>query len=78
MLIIDYSCGVRLSTATALSAAIGNAARNGLLIKGGNYIEMLDEADTLILDKTGTLTEGKPQVTSIITLNGVIDHKEVV
>ncbi|MEE4311933.1 MAG: cation-transporting P-type ATPase, partial [candidate division KSB1 bacterium] len=39
MLIIDYSCGVRLSTATALSAAIGNSARNGILIKGGNFIE---------------------------------------
>ena len=66
MLIIDYSCGVRLSTATALSAVIGNAARNGILIKGGNYIELLEEADTLILDKTGTLTEGKPQVVSVI------------
>ena len=66
MLIIDYSCGVRLSTATALSAVIGNAARNGILIKGGNYIELLEEADTLILDKTGTLTEGRPQVVSVI------------
>jgi manganese/zinc-transporting P-type ATPase C len=78
MLIIDYSCGVRLATATALSASIGNAARNGLLIKGGNYLELLDEADTLILDKTGTLTEGKPQVTSIIPLNGTADPKDVV
>ncbi len=46
MLIIDYSCGVRLSTATALSAAIATAARNGILIKGSNYLEMLAEADT--------------------------------
>ncbi len=68
MLIIDYSCGVRLSTATALSATICNAARNRVLIKGGNYIELLSEVDTLILDKTGTLTEGRPQVTSIIPL----------
>ncbi len=66
MLIIDYSCGVRLSTATALSAAICTAARNGILIKGGNYLELLSEADTLILDKTGTMTEGRPQVTSIV------------
>ena len=64
MLIIDYSCGVRLSTATALSAAIATAARNGILIKGSNYLEMLAEADTLVLDKTGTVTEGRPQVIS--------------
>lgn len=67
MLIIDYSCGVRLSTATALSAAIHTAAKNGILLKGGNLIEAMAEADTLILDKTGTVTEGKPKVTSIVT-----------
>ena len=69
MLIIDYSCGVRLSTATALSASICTAARNGILIKGSNYIEMLSKSDTLILDKTGTLTEGKAQVVSVVPLN---------
>lgn len=69
MLIIDYSCGVRLSTATALSASVCTAARNGILIKGSNYIEMLSKSDTLILDKTGTLTEGKAQVVSIVPLN---------
>ncbi len=68
MLIIDYSCGVRLSTATALSAAICTAARNGILVKGSNYLEMLADTDTLILDKTGTLTEGKPQVVSMESL----------
>ena len=78
MLIIDYSCGVRLSTATALSAAIGNAARNGILIKGGNFIEMLDEADTLILDKTGTLTEGRPQVVSIVPIDDRIKSRRLV
>lgn len=78
MLIIDYSCGVRLSTATALSAAIGNSARNGILIKGGNFIEMLDKADTLILDKTGTLTEGKAQVASIIPLDGRITERKII
>ena len=68
MLIIDYSCGVRLSTATALSAAICTAARNGILIKGSNYLELLAEADTLIFDKTGTMTVGRPEVTSIIPM----------
>ncbi|MBD3257569.1 heavy metal translocating P-type ATPase [candidate division GN15 bacterium] len=66
MLIIDYSCGVRLSTATAIAASICAAARHRILIKGGNYLEMLDQADTLILDKTGTLTEGTAHITSVI------------
>ena len=75
MLIIDYSCGARLSTATALSAAISTAARNSILIKGGNYIEQLDRADTLILDKTGTLTEGQPHVTSLYPVPGVTKRR---
>lgn len=70
MMIIDYSCGVRLSTATALSASIYNAARNGVLIKGGNYVETLAKADALVLDKTGTITEGRPKITSIIVSEG--------
>jgi cation-transporting P-type ATPase C len=77
MLIIDYSCGVRLSTATALSATICTAARNRILIKGGNYIELLDQADTLILDKTGTLTEGTAQISSILPFEGHSDRKVV-
>ena len=78
MLIIDYSCGVRLSTATALSAAINTAARHGVLVKGGNYLELLDEADTLILDKTGTLTEGKPTVLSVVPLSDQVDARRLI
>ena len=78
MLIIDYSCGVRLSTATALSAAIATAARNGILIKGSNYLEMLAEADTLVLDKTGTVTEGRPQVISVIPVAPGVGEREMI
>ncbi len=78
MLIIDYSCGVRLSTATALTSSIGLAARKGILIKGSNYIEMLDSADTLILDKTGTLTEGKPKVVSTIAFDKTVDERRLI
>jgi cation-transporting P-type ATPase C len=77
MLIIDYSCGVRLSTATALSAAICTGARHGILIKGGSYLELLDAADTLILDKTGTLTEGKPEVLNIVPVSGGVSERDV-
>ncbi|WMJ81901.1 cation-translocating P-type ATPase [Clostridium sp. MB40-C1] len=77
MLIIDYSCGIRLSTATAFSASINTAVKNGVLIKGGNYIESLSNADTLILDKTGTLTEGKPQVVSVNICKEGLKEKEI-
>ncbi len=77
MLIIDYSCGVRLSTATALSAAICTGARHGILIKGGNYLELMDDADTLILDKTGTLTEGRPQVLSVVPLADKVGTRQL-
>ena len=60
--------GRPISTATALSASICTAARNGILIKGSNYLELLAEADTLIFDKTGTMTVGRPEVTSIIPM----------
>ena len=78
MLIIDYSCGVRLSTATALSAAIATAARNGILVKGSNYLEMLADADTIVLDKTGTVTEGQPRVTSVIPVAPSATEREVI
>jgi cation-transporting P-type ATPase C len=77
MLIIDYSCGVRLSTATALSASICTAARAGILIKGGNYLEQLDTADTLIFDKTGTMTEGTPVLTSIVPVDKLSQRRLV-
>lgn len=69
MLVIDYSCGIRLSTAAAFSAAINTAAKNGILIKGSNYIEEISKADTIIFDKTGTITEGKPSVQTIKVLD---------
>ena len=65
MLVIDYSCGIKLSTATAFSAAINTAVRKGVLIKGGAYIELMSNANTVLLDKTGTITEGRPQVVSM-------------
>lgn len=77
LLFIDFSCGLKLSTATAISAAIGVAARTGILIKGGNYIENLADIDTIVLDKTGTITMGVPQVQQIQTAPGV-DEKEMI
>jgi len=77
MLVIDYSCGIKLSTATALSASINIAAKNRVLIKGSNVIEQLAESDTLILDKTGTLTKGRPEVVSLLPVSSRISQMEL-
>lgn len=76
MLFIDYSCGLKLSTSTAISAAIGRAASRGVLIKGGNYVEALANIDTVVLDKTGTVTAGKPVVITVETA-GSASEKEI-
>ena len=55
----------------AMLASIGAGARRGLLIKGGRHLEVLAQADVLLLDKTGTLTLGRPEITDIVPLNGV-------
>lgn len=77
LLFIDFSCGLKLSTATAMSAAIGAAAKRGILVKGGNYIEALAETDTVVLDKTGTLTVGIPQIAFVKTAKDV-EEKEMI
>jgi len=78
ILVIDYSCGIRLSTAVAFSAAINTAAKNGILVKGSNFIEELSKAETVIFDKTGTITEGKPKVQSIEVFDNSISENEMI
>ena len=77
MLVIDYSCGIKLSTATAFSAAINAAVRQGVLIKGGTFIEQMSGANTVLLDKTGTITEGKPRIVSMAVLKDGMTQKDV-
>ena len=77
MLVIDYSCGIKLSTATAFSAAINTAVRQGVLIKGGTFIEQMSGANTVLLDKTGTITEGKPRIVSMAVLKDGMTQKDV-
>lgn len=69
MLLIACPCAVGLSTPTAFSAAIGNGARRGILIKGGSHLEQAGRVDAMVFDKTGTLTVGRPVVTNIVAIH---------
>ncbi len=70
VLLVACSCSFTLATPIAVLASIGAGARQGLLIKGGRYLELLAKADLVLIDKTGTLTLGKPRLTDVIPLNG--------
>lgn len=70
VLVVACSCSIALATPIAMLASVGAAAKRGVLIKGGKYLESLARADVLLLDKTGTLTLGQPQITDVIPLNG--------
>jgi Cd2+/Zn2+-exporting ATPase/Cu+-exporting ATPase len=71
VLLVACSCTIALATPIAMLATIGANAKRGVLIKGGKYLETLARADVLLIDKTGTLTLGKPIVTDIISLNSM-------
>ncbi len=75
VLVVACSCSFALATPIAMLASIGAGARHGLLIKGGKYLESLARADVLLIDKTGTLTLGRPQITDILPLNGASEHE---
>jgi len=74
VLVVACSCAFALATPIAMLASIGQAAKRGLLIKGGKYLEVLAKADVLLLDKTGTLTLGQPKLTDVISLNGLSEN----
>ncbi len=77
VLVVACSCSFALATPIAMLASIGAAARQGLMIKGGKYLELLDRADTLLVDKTGTLTLGKPQLVDVRLLRDDTDAESM-
>ncbi len=75
VLVVSCSCGIALSVPVAIVAAIARAARQGVLIKGGAYVELLGRIKIIVFDKTGTLTYGDPAVVDILTFGDFSENK---
>ncbi|HEV7445113.1 MAG TPA: cation-translocating P-type ATPase [Steroidobacteraceae bacterium] len=71
VVIVAGACGIAAGTPLAILGAIGRAARAGAIIKGGLFLEQLGQVNTVVLDKTGTLTYGQPEVRTLLPIDGV-------
>lgn len=70
VIIVAGACGIAAGTPLAILGGIGRSAREGAIVKGGLYLELLSSVDTVVFDKTGTMTFGNPELTSIVAAEG--------